>query len=164
MVKKLKINEGPSNSKSVDPLQFLTYKMVGPTVTIVGCDKSVTKIDIPTRIEGYPVTKISSFAFMNCKRLRVVIIPDTVTTLGSNAFSGCTRLRSVTLSKSLTKLDKYLFYNYSKLASITIPKSVITIGEDVLYGCTGLEEVRATEMILSKLRYDLNSEVNLYQI
>ncbi|MCI9456782.1 MAG: leucine-rich repeat protein [Oscillospiraceae bacterium] len=54
------------------------------------CDRDVTEAVIPKEIEGASVTSIGSRAFVDCRSLTEIAIPDGVTSIGSNAFSGCT--------------------------------------------------------------------------
>ena len=60
------------------------------------------EILIPDRIEyegeEYEVKSISNNAFYQCRNLRVVSIPSTVSTIGDNAFSGYYALGDVTIS------------------------------------------------------------------
>lgn len=64
-------------------------------------------IDIPSKYLGKPVLEIGNNAFEN-KKLKEIIIPDSVRRIGDFAFSGCC------------------------LTSMTIPISVISIGESAL--------------------------------
>ena len=68
--------------------------------------------------DGKNITRISDYAFYNCKSLQSITIADTVETIGSRAFSGC-----------------------SSLQSITVPGSVTSIGSLVFYGCSSITEV-----------------------
>ena len=99
-------------------LQNLKYEIYQGKVTITGCDKSATKVEIPSEIEGYPVTSI-----------------------GDSAFSGCTGLTSVTIPKSVTTICRKAFYGCSGLTSITIPSSVIKIAPLAFRWCPNLKGV-----------------------
>ena len=59
--------------------QKLTYELTGGEITITGCDKAVKgKLEIPAKINGYPVTAIGEGAFEKCKELTEVVVPDCV--------------------------------------------------------------------------------------
>ena len=64
---------------------------------------------------------IARSAFLNCKGLTSIIIPDSVTSIGESAFYGCTGL-----------------------TSITIPNSVTSIGGDAFSNCTNISKVNYT--------------------
>ena len=58
----------------------LTYGVNGFSNHILGCDNGkMGELIIPREIDGFPITKTRSRAFMNCKHLTRVQIPDTVT-------------------------------------------------------------------------------------
>ncbi len=78
---------------------------------------------------------------MECKRLKSVTIPDSVTYLGSSVFTGCTTLESVKLSSSLNEIKSNLFSECKKLKSISIPSSVTKIGSSAFSGCGTIETI-----------------------
>ena len=47
----------------------ISYNDCGDYLEITGCDKSVVSIDIPSEINGVPVTVIKGKAFANCTKL-----------------------------------------------------------------------------------------------
>ncbi len=53
-------------------------------------------VNIPSEINGTPVTKIGEDAFQDNTTITSVTIPASVTEIGANAFAGCTNLTSVT--------------------------------------------------------------------
>lgn len=66
----------------------------------------------------YPVTRICSYAFLGCKSLYSVTIPNTVTQIDNFAFNGCSSLSSVNIPESVTNIDDYVFSNCSSLPVI----------------------------------------------
>lgn len=68
-------------------------------------------LEIPSQIEGCPVTKISSQAFEGEENLVAVTIPDSVVSIQDNAFSNCTNLTSVTMGSALKSLGSGAFEN-----------------------------------------------------
>ena len=99
----------------------LKYSIIDNTITITGCEKTTVNLDIPSKIEGYPVKRIGLFAFDQCSFLTNVTIPDSVISIEKQAFYLCVNLKSV-----------------------TIPKSVKTIGQSAFYSCIGLSDVYYT--------------------
>ena len=82
-------------------------------------------------------TTIGVCAFVGCKNLTSVDLPNTVTKISRSAFYNCSGLTSVTIPNSVTRIGNYAFYGCSGLTSVTISNSVTSIGNNAFYG-TGL--------------------------
>ena len=87
------------------------------------------KAEIP-----YGETVIEEYAFLGCKDLTALEIPDSVKTIGRRAFYCCTGLTSVEIPNSVTEIGAHAFYGCTGLTSIEIPNSVIFIGESAFQG------------------------------
>ncbi|MBR5372912.1 MAG: leucine-rich repeat domain-containing protein, partial [Oscillospiraceae bacterium] len=132
----------PSKSDEETSGQLKYLVVNGNSVTITGCDKSVTEIDIPAKIDGLPVTCISmlqNYAFLECRKLTSVTIPDSVKCIGMHAFHGCTSLESINIPDSVTVIDTAAFYGCTSLESVTIPDGVTIIGDSAFSSCTSLK-------------------------
>ncbi len=109
---------------------MLTYQINNNEVTITGCDRStIGEMIIPSRIEGYPVTKIGAEAFMNCAGITSVTIPEGVIEIGKSAFATCYALKSVKLPDSLTTIGDTAFYYDQNLSDITLSDNITRIGK-----------------------------------
>ena len=106
---------------------------------------SYGKITIPSTVkldgEEYTVTKIGAGAFLYCRGLNDITIPNSVTEIGNGAFSDCSDLTSVTIPNSVTELGNGAFYHCYGLTNVTIPNSVTEIGEWAFYDCSRLISV-----------------------
>ena len=130
------------------------------TVTITGCDTTVTAIEIPNSLEKLPVTKIADSAFSNMSgyvkphdSLTSVKLPSTLTSIGARAFYGCTNLSNADLTAciELTTIGDEAFSGNSALTSVKFPASLSYIGSYAfttckltnvdLSGCTQLRSV-----------------------
>ena len=58
-------------------------------ISISDADESITSADIPSQIDGMPVTRIARAAFQQCNNLTSVTIPSSVTEIGDHAFYYC---------------------------------------------------------------------------
>ena len=100
---------------TADP-DFFKWTVSGNAATITGVNQTPSgSLDLPSEIDGVPVTGIGQLAFLGCHGLTSVTIPDSVTSIGGSAFANC-----------------------SGLTSITIPDSVTSIGDGVFSGCSGV--------------------------
>lgn len=96
---------------------------------------------IPDTIDGYPVTAIGGYAFIDCDRLKSVTIPDSIIAIGEYAFIDCDGLTSVTIPDSVTAIGNHAFSDCYGLTSITISHSITAIGEYVFSNCSRLTDV-----------------------
>lgn len=96
----------------------------GGTVTVTGCSKNATEINIPATVEiggvSYKVTKVAAKAFKNSKKLEKVTIGKNVTYIGSEAFAGCSKLSKLTIGKSVKTIREGAFSGCKALRSVTI--------------------------------------------
>lgn len=93
-------------------------------------DPSVTRVEIPAKYNGLPVKSIASFAFLKCKFLREVFIPDSVEWLDAWAFQDCSEIRCVRLPNHV-RFEQFVFQGCPKLAPETVLAGIIGNAEDI---------------------------------
>jgi hypothetical protein len=98
-------------SSTTAQLGFNDYRQHAVPETTAG------RVVIPEVVNGYTITSIGAGAFMNCKGLTDVAIPETVTKIGYNAFRNA-GLRSVTLPASVTSIGTNAFIGENILTLI----------------------------------------------
>ncbi len=115
----------------------LTYEVVEDHVEITGCKADAEAVEIPSEIDGKPVTVIGSAAFYGSK-LTSVVIPDSVTTIAGGAFWKSAALTSVVIPESVTSIANNAFTDCTALADISIPASVTSFGPSAFTGTAWL--------------------------
>ena len=79
-----------------------------------GCvPKDITRVRFNDGLQ-----KIGNKAFHDCKSLKSITLPSTVTEIGIGAFHGCSKLRVVTLNEGLQKIGGVAFYNCKSIKRI----------------------------------------------
>ena len=127
----------------------LTYTVSKGEVTITDCKTTATEVEIPSTIQGYPVTSIGEEAFFSCGKLAKITIPNGVISIGKRAFQYCYSLTSITIPDSVMSIGDYAFYNCYRLKSIDIPDSVTSIGAHAFYECDSLTSIDISDSITS---------------
>ena len=118
-------------------------------------------VEIPSMVNGYKVTSLGydyrtkTFSdvsgIYNNRKLKGIIIPDTVKKIPSQLFSDCISLVDVDLGKGITYISSQMFKNCKSLEYITIPEQIEYFGyvrycmdgnyEYPFEGCTNLKTV-----------------------
>ena len=80
-------------------------------------------VNVPSTINGLPVTTIGYAAFSNCYSLTSITLPTSVKTLEVNAFQNCISLSGFTIPSSVTTIRDNVFVGCSNLASISVSAS-----------------------------------------
>lgn len=142
---KLKTIEFPQGLKVIGNAAFsecynLSGKIIIPEgVTTVGVSSfeatAVESVELPSSLVTVTdgsmiIDAIGAHAFENCRSLREINIPESVTTIQASVFSGCT-----------------------SLTTITLPKGIISVLGNAFQDCTGLKEIRVHASIPPKAYY-----------
>ena len=87
------------------------------------------------------VVSIGERAFGNCYSLTSIVIPDSVIFIGDEAFFYCDALTDVAIPGSVEFIGAQAFYECKSLVSLVIPGGVTSIEDYAFYGCSSLESV-----------------------
>ena len=101
-------------------------------------------VTVPKRITyqgvNYPITCIGIQAFKDCKKLKKVLLPLSVTEIGIDAFSGCSELEAIILPPEMKKINSGAFEHCKKLKTIELysetPPEFAPHSDFYLYGVT----------------------------
>ena len=103
--------------------------------------------------ENGKVKMIGRMAFFNCRSLKEIVLPSTLTQLGYtgasytssttyvSTFEGCESLLSISLPEGVTKIGQGLFKNCTSLEKVTFAANTLGfIASNAFFGCSSLEE------------------------
>ena len=108
----------PSTAASLSDISF---EINSDHVVITDCDLQASgRLDIPSRIQGLPVTIIAADAFRNCQNLTSIRLPQGLLSIGREAFWGTT------------------------ITSLSIPSSVNELAPSALVGTRNISEHRVS--------------------
>ncbi len=127
----------------------LYYVIENGNAIITDCNSDATSVDIPSKIDNYPVTSIGFEAFSYCSQLTSVNIPNSVTSIGESAFFSCRSLKSVTIPNSVTSIGVETFAHCTQLTSVNISNSVTSIGERAFWNCINLTSITIPNSVTS---------------
>ena len=132
------------------------------TGAITGCDNEETELNIPSMINGVPITSINYWAFHGHGNLISVTIPESITSIGFEAFLGCTSLTSINVASGnpeyssvggvLFNADQTVLIAYpagKSDQSYSIPASVTTIGLSAFACSDNLTSVTIPDSVTS---------------
>lgn len=159
--------DGKSSVCQVNVVCFDYRPLSDGTLEITGYNGISKNVNIPTSINGTPVSSIGesafadffeevliesvtipdsvktigSYAFSSCIALHTVNFGSNVEYIGNSAFSGCVKLKSITIPEKLTSLEGAVFNSCEALTSVVIHDNIKTIGGSAFYGCVNLKDL-----------------------
>lgn len=142
---------GSSEESSTAEIEYvynnLKYKKSDDHIEISGCLSGVgTKAEVPSEIEGLPVTVIGDMAFNQLRAIEEIVLPDSITYIGTGAFNNLLSLKKVNIPDGVSYIGDECFNYCSSLESITLPESLSysedePIGDKIFYGCSSLKKI-----------------------
>ncbi len=101
----------------------------------LGC-KSLLKVTMPNTVK-----EIKYAGFENCENLKSVVIPNSVSSIGNYAFWGCSSLEEIDIPNSVQNIGRYAFSRCKGLSSIVLPNSITIIDQEVFSDCSSLKNI-----------------------
>ena len=110
------------------------------TYTLFGA-ANVRKIRTQSVIDNLPtyIEHIGMYAFVDCRALKKISIPETVTSIGESSFYVCDNLESITLPSAITSIGGFAFDHCTKLTHIILGAKVRNIDIAAFFTCINLE-------------------------
>ena len=143
------------------------YKVISETdktCEISNYTGTAADLIIPSKLDGYTITRIREYTFGNCTSLISVTLPDSVTRIEDFTFQGCTSLANITLPNSVTYIGNFSFRYCKSLTSITIPDGVTSIANSTFQGCTSLTDITIPDSVTRIYAYAFQDCVSLTSI
>ena len=126
---------------------FQYQKINNSEVYITGYTANLpANAEIPSYIDGLPVTKICANAFKNCSKV-VKLSTSKLREIEPSAFSGCSNLKEICLL-NIETIGEKAFYFCTGLNSVEITTAK-TVGDNAFYGCSSLLSVELGQVINS---------------
>jgi hypothetical protein len=69
------------------------------------------------------INNIDSSAFINCNKLKSIIIPNTITSINDNTFQGCNNLRNIDIPNTVTLISTGAFQDCTGLTSVSLQRT-----------------------------------------
>ena len=104
------------------------YKKYSDHIAISSAKSIGSTLEIPSAIDGMPVTAVDIYAF-ECCDMTTIVFPDTITEIGPYAFSMCKKLESVTFPDSIKKVSFQAFKDCPALKTINFPDHLVETGD-----------------------------------
>lgn len=136
------------------------YIIENEEVIIQGFNGSSKDIVIPDELDGFPVTKISSWAF-NQSQIESVVMGNNIHTIGAYAFFCATELKKAVLAEGVITLEEHCFDGCSSLIEMNIPDTVKKIGGYAFDGCSSLYKLQVNNSIKREFGENIFNNVAL---
>ena len=88
------------------------------------------------------INYIDSYAFLDCRKLKNLVLPDQLERINEAAFQNCTSLSSINIPENVIYVGAGAFYNCTSLSTLSrLPKKMWNISDSCFELCTSLTEI-----------------------
>lgn len=94
------------------------YKLEGDEVCLLRLKEDVYEVEVPARMDGYPVCIMEKKACLSKKKLRRVVLPESVRRVGDWAFAYCNHLQEIVVEAGDVRFGKNVFLDCRELVRI----------------------------------------------
>ena len=138
----------------------LTYYKYDDHAEISTCNKETEAVEIPSEIEGVPVTIINYEAFEGCINLKEITIPASIQSIGTSAFSN-SGLEVVNFPEVLPVINNNAFTDTPWLDARRAENPMVIIGSLLLDGktCEGDIVIPDTVTYINPSAFDGNQGI-----
>lgn len=126
----------------------------------MGETKLLAKLELPSELDGHPVTSLGNLALSACTKLRIVTLPESLVAMGRNPFAYCKELREIRVSPdhpAFATIDGVLFHKGDKKlicyphsftdTEYTVPKGILVIGDSAFLNCGSLTSITLPDTV-----------------
>lgn len=113
-------------------------------ITYIGWD-SFRGTAVKTMIIPNSVKKTGARAFYECKKLRKVKVPSSLSMIREEDFYGCSALTEVTIEEGVQTVGTRSFADCTSLKSVHLPSTAVNNNVGSFQGCVSLEEINIPE-------------------
>lgn len=110
-------------------------------------NKEANVVVIPETHDSSPVYYIDSEAFMDCDKIKKVIIPDSIIYIGDRAFKNCSSLYDITIPKKVNYINNSTFENCTSLNSVVLQDGVTEISNNAFGNCYSIKYFEFTSSV-----------------
>jgi len=139
----------------------LKYNVKSGEVEIKGLTKAAKsrpRVDVPSEIDGRPVTIIASGAFHDRSTLLEVSLPQSIRAIGDYAFSRCTSLNRISLPKGLEHIGDNAFLGCSNLDILDGGEGLQHIGNSAFLATGWLRRQEEGMVTLGRVLYSYSGQ------
>lgn len=143
----------------------------------VGDTKLLAKLELPSELDGHPVTSLGGYSLAACSKLRIVTLPDSLVTMGKNPFAYCKELREIKVAPdhpAFATIDGVLFHKGEKKlicyphsftdTEYTVPKGILSIGDSAFLNCGSLTSITLPDTVTTIEASAFNTCYNMTSI
>ena len=110
-------------------------------VMIIRYAGNETDVEIPAYINDSPVVAIGRNAFRLNRKLKSVVIPDSVMIIADNAFRNCTALENIENGQNVTAIGNHAFDGCKSLTHFALMFELQTVGVAAFKDCCALQDI-----------------------
>ena len=129
----------PTTELTADyPDGSVTFRVTGSSCCVTGVEGDFIRFEIPSEVDGMPVTGIESISSSSIKEL---ILPEGIVYISGNYAIDCPELTSISFPTTLRRITGEGVFDRTMLTTLEFNEGLEEIGEDSVEGGSLLETV-----------------------